>query len=231
MQRAGVDISRYRPEGTLEHRIAALAQRLEINLFLDVGANTGFYAERIRMAGYMGRIHSFEPLSGEFALLKARAAGDHQWACDRCAVGKETAQATINIAGNSQSSSLLPMETLHVAALPSSGYVGTEVVDVRRLDDLVTLNANDRLFLKIDVQGFEEQVLDGCERLMDRVIMCQIELSPAPVYTGAPNWRALLDRVSLQGFDLFLLVPAFEHPLTGQTLQLDAVMVKGTGSS
>ena len=53
---------------------ARLLASERIDLLLDVGANEGQYALRMRRAGFQGRIVSFEPLSDAFAALERRAA-------------------------------------------------------------------------------------------------------------------------------------------------------------
>jgi FkbM family methyltransferase len=71
------------------------------------------------------------------------------------ALGDAQGEASINIAGNSYSSSLLAMLDLHRQAAPEAGYVGTETVPVRTLDSVAGdyLRAGERLMIKIDVQG------------------------------------------------------------------------------
>ena len=60
----------------------------------------------------------------------------------------------------SVSSSVLPMLDAHLAAAPHSRYVGKEIVPLRRLDDLLESTVSGRkIFLKLDVQGFEGYVL------------------------------------------------------------------------
>ena len=87
---------------------------------LDVGANTGQFAQDLRASGYRGHIVSFEPLSDAHAALLVTASWDPLWdVADRCAVGAGDRWAEINIAGNSYSSSLLPMLDLHREAAPN----------------------------------------------------------------------------------------------------------------
>ena len=85
--------------------------------------------------------------------------------------GNATGVAQINIAGNSESSSLLAMCDHHVAACPSSAFVASETVDVVTLDSLQTAicGPDDRTWLKIDVQGYEAEVLAGAQRTLSQV--------------------------------------------------------------
>jgi FkbM family methyltransferase len=79
------------------------------SLVVDVGANTGQYAELIRADGYTGRLLSLEPLSDAYAVLERAAQTDPLWECIRVAVGETSGAATINVSANRQCSSLLPL--------------------------------------------------------------------------------------------------------------------------
>ena len=129
------------------------------DVILDIGANTGQFAQGLRAAGYHGHIISFEPLTDVHATLVATADSDPLWdVAERCAAGASDGWAEISIAGNSYSSSLLPMLDLHREAAPQSGYVGTEPCRVITLNSYIEQTFSDpsTLFgLKIDTQGFE----------------------------------------------------------------------------
>src|SRR5207248_9804258 len=88
------------------------------------------------------------------------------------ALGDGEGQVSLNVARNGgASSSILPMLDTHIRAAPQATYAGTEVVRLRRLDELYTeyCCSTDRILLKIDVQGYEKQVLDGARRFLERV--------------------------------------------------------------
>src|SRR4051794_15879966 len=65
----------------------ALMERHNVDLVIDVGANVGQYATRLRQAGYSGRIVSFEPLPDAFADLARAAADDPLWDVRNAALG------------------------------------------------------------------------------------------------------------------------------------------------
>jgi FkbM family methyltransferase len=201
-----------------------LADR-DIDLVLDVGAATGNYAWTIRAGGYPGRICSFEPLGAPFARLEKLAGPDPRWTCERLALGARPGSAEINVAGNSDSSSLLEMEERHARSDPASVYVGTESVEVSTVDevwDRVVADA-ENVFLKLDVQGFELEALRGAERSLARIAGVQAELSLVPLYEGAPRWTEVITHLQERGFHPERLEPAFEDPQTGEILQIDAV--------
>ena len=199
-----------------------------IDLVLDVGASTGNYAWTIRATGYGGRICSFEPLKASFANLEKRAADDPGWSCLRLALGARPGESEINVAGNSDSSSLLEMGERHVRSDPASVYVGTETVEVSTVDAIWdrVVKGGESVFLKLDVQGFELEALRGAEHSLPRLVGVQAELSLVPLYEGAPDWTEVIVYLQDHGFQPQRLEPAFEDPRTGEVLQIDGVFTR-----
>lgn len=224
----GLDISRLRDS----HPAYARAQLLAfcgVTLVWDVGANDGGYGAELRRFGYDGRIVSFEPTSSAYTRLERRIATDRCWTAASIALGAAEGIAVMNVAGNSAaSSSLLPMLDRHLIAAPRSAYVGSETVPVRRLDDLWQEYARpeDTMFLKVDVQGFEGQVLEGATNVVSQCRGIQLELSLVPLYRGAWSFREALDWAYEAGFTLASLNPGFADRRTGQLLQADGIFIR-----
>jgi hypothetical protein len=134
----------------------------------------------------------------------------------------------MNVSGNSVSSSALPMLTTHLNAEPDSQYVGREEVDLRQLDTLAEgeISVHDRAFLKLDVQGFEYQVLKGASRLLNRLVGIRLEMSLVPLYEGDHLFDSMLQELTAAGFELWSLVPAFLDHETGRLLQVDGTFFR-----
>lgn len=229
MQRAGLDVSRYRPELDWNRNFMRQLQLSQVGVILDVGANSGQYAAGLRAGGFDGRIVSFEPLSQPFVALKARASTDPLWEVRNCALGDSDGSISINIAGNAgESSSVLPMLKAHQEAYPPANYVGDEHVTVHRLDSIAGdfLQPTDTVFLKIDVQGFEKQVIAGAHSSIQHCIGMQLELSFLPLYEGGMLIREALDIAYSLGYTLTGLSPCFTDTRNGRTLQADGVFFR-----
>ncbi len=227
-RRFGVDLVRYQPTRSLAFMRQHVLRDEGVTLVFDVGANRGQYASRLRALGYAGRIVSFEPLSDAFAKLSGQAARDPKWECVRCAVGDSDGEAVIHIAGNSESSSLLSMGERHLSSAPESAYVGTETVPLRRLDALHSRHSSvgDRIFLKLDVQGYEKQALRGATETLGRVVAIESELSLVPLYTGQALLHEVVELLDTSGFALVWLEPGFSDPSAGHILQMDGLFVR-----
>lgn len=108
------------------------------------------------------------------------------WECHNIAFGDSMGSATINISANLHSSSLLSVSTRAVEIEPSIGYVGTQEVSVYRLDSMLDQFAkpDDQIFLKIDTQGYELNILNGALGVISRFDLIQLETSFFEVYHG-----------------------------------------------
>lgn len=193
-----------------------------IDTVLDVGANIGQFATTLRQTGFLGEIISFEPQSDAHARLVAMSASDPRWTVvSRCAVGAAPGELTMNISDNSVSSSALPILDMHTDSAPASRYIRTETAPVITLDSCDEVPATGRIFVKIDTQGFEQQVIDGAKQLFTRAIGVQTELSLAPLYEGQADFLEILNQMQMLGFSTWAINPGFADRAKGRLLQVD----------
>jgi hypothetical protein len=146
----------------------------------------------------------------------------------RVAVGDLECEKIINISKNSVSSSLLPMSRHHINAEPDSLYVGQESVAVAPLDLIspIYLRDNDRLFIKIDAQGYEDKIIDGAALTLKSAYGVLCELSLLPLYEGQVLWQDIIEKMSDIGLTLWALKSGFTDNVTGRTLQVDAIFLR-----
>jgi FkbM family methyltransferase len=228
MHRLGFEVVPYNAEWFPEVRRSRLLGARRIDLVLDVGANEGNYGEGLRRGGYRGRIVSFEPLTSARRELERRAATVPGWETLPFALGETAGTRAFHIAGNSVSSSLLPMSARHVASAPESAYTTEEPVDVRRLDDVAPdlIRPGERVWLKVDAQGSELPILRGAEQTLERVEVVETELSLVELYEGQALFGDMLDHLTARGFSALSLEPLFSDPVTGELLQVDGVFAR-----
>lgn len=227
----GLDIHRYQPTLDVNARRSHFLREHHVGAVIDGGANAGQWALTIRGNGYQGHIISFEPLADPFGALRETSAGDPLWHCVRAAIGDADTEARMNVAGNSLSSSLLPMEAAHVSAAPESAYVRTEAVRVVRLDSVVPrmVPAGTSLAIKLDLQGYEAAALAGAEGILATVRLVECELSIVPLYTGQPTYLEMIDLLDGLGFSIASLSEGVTDPATGRVIQVDAIFLRFGG--
>lgn len=225
----GVDIARYTPSASVAAQLSKALELANINMIFDVGANEGQFTREIREYGYAGEIISFEPLTYARKSLLMYASRDTAWQVhEQTAIGDRDGEIEINIAGNSVSSSVLPMLESHYSAAVGSAYINSELVPIAKLDSVAKryITPQTNLFIKIDTQGFEWQVLDGASQTLDQALGVLCELSLVPLYDGQRLWRDIVDRLNADGFMLWALQKGFTDPRTGQSLQMDGIFLR-----
>lgn len=224
IRRLGIDVKRF-PQCSPDYRIVQLIGRLGAEVVLDVGANAGQYGEMLRRFGYRGRIVSFEPLHGPLENLRGRALSDPLWDVHSYALGDRTGTITMNVAANGgASSSVLPMLPRTTQACPEARYVDKQDAEQRRLVDVwaEVTKSQDRVFLKLDVQGYEEAILRGSGDCLKRCCGLQMEVSTVPLYQGGLLLSRALELAEREyGLTLMTVVPVFHDQRTSQVLQYD----------
>jgi FkbM family methyltransferase len=230
MRKLGIEIKRYCVNTCDDAKLKRILDRYDIDLVLDVGANSGQYGQKLRHIGYRGNILSFEPLSSAFSQLLHKSRRDAFWSiAPRMAIGNTDGEATINISKNSFSSSMLSILPGHIQAAPESNYIGTEKVPIKTLDALwgsVIPMQFKSVYLKIDVQGYEHFVLEGATRIMSCIRGIQTELSLVPLYEGQKLFDEMIRYLTGFGFEFYSILSGFIDPDTARTLQFDGVFIK-----
>ncbi len=117
------------------------------------------------------------------------------------AIGPDEASMEMNISASNDSSSLLPITEQQVRFFPGTEAVDTETVRVAPLHCFLSEDEIERpALLKIDVQGFEREVLEGCERLLSLFDVIYVECSFVELYAGQALASEVFEFVLGQGF-------------------------------
>jgi FkbM family methyltransferase len=232
-RRLGYDLTPRAKAKSPDAQLVAVLQHFRITCVLDVGANVGQYGSMLREWGYPGRIVSFEPQAEAHDALERRAAPDPAWQiAPRMALGQRAGAIEIEVSAESDMSSILPQSALLRQISPSSAVVGRETVPLCRLHEVAAsyLRPDDRAFLKIDVQGYEAEVLAGAAALLERLIGLQLEMSLVPLYQGERGFRGLLDDLAALGFEPWLFLPGYFERKLARQLQLDGVFMRAAAT-
>lgn len=185
--------------------LAEALKKFDIDLVLDVGANKGQFVRSLRSMGYKGEVISFEPMPTTFGALKLLSDRDPLLRCYNFGLGGCNGEMELNVHRSSDLNSLLPMTNLG----ESRYNLNSErvKVSIRRLDDVLdelgdgwSHSANRNVFLKLDTQGYDLEVLKGLDRHIGKVKMIQTEASVLPVYEGMPTYLETMHVLEGLGF-------------------------------
>ena len=186
---------------------ADLLAREGIRTVFDVGANAGHYGIDLRERGYRGRLVSFEPIASVFRELEANSRRDAAWDCYRIGLGDRDQAMEISVAQASVFSSLKPPSDYTAGKFVGAAEQRRESIKVERLDTFLAAHPDllDRPFLKIDTQGFEQEVLDGAGDMLARFHGVQLELALRPLYEGQLLWLPMIDYMAGKGFTVAMV--------------------------
>jgi len=215
------------PYGDHAKRMEIIKQ-FDIQIILDVGANIGEFATTMREIGYKDKIVSFEPRKHAFSELLHKAESDSNWRCLNIALGDIDCTSIINISGNSPSSSILEMNQIHIESRPISKYIGKEEIVVKRLDSVISelIEKDKDIYLKIDTQGFEKQVLEGAKGAFQNIRAIQLEMSLVELYRGSMLIYNMIPYMENKGFFLSSLERGFYDPKSKRLLQVDGIFIR-----
>jgi FkbM family methyltransferase len=196
----------------LRHKVAAGVEHTHLleglcsgglKTIVDIGANRGQFALVARRCFPEAKIYSFEPLREAALIFRRVFATDPHVVLYQLAIGPRNEDRVIHVSRADDSSSLLP-----IAALQNNLFPGTEEkeqrkVTVLRLDEvLFREDIEGPALLKIDVQGFEEEVLEGCQALLPCFSHVYIECSFVELYGGQALAHEIISFLSSYGFHL-----------------------------
>ena len=207
-----------------------LFERLAVDCVLDVGANRGQYGRFLRAeVGYKGYIASFEPQSAALADLRVRVGDDPLWRIFGVALGGETGELPLNVMQESAFTSFLAPDNSAVPTLARlNSVVQVEVVPVSRLDDMMDQvragSACRSVYLKLDTQGYDLEVMKGASATLGSIAALQTEVSVLPLYRHMPNWLTSLKILKEHSFDVTGLFPVSQDPAL-RVVEFDCVAV------
>lgn len=179
---------------------------------LDVGANHGDFAEAAIACFPATNVLLVEPLPSLHQELDRRCEG-HQgrWLLEKCALGAEEGVLPLHVALEEDTIGSLAgfgAEYQRVNPLTQVQQIPTRV---RPLDSIVREHEISRLdLIKIDVEGFEFEVLKGAQATLasTRAIIVEVSLIRRFVTIEDPL-QAMLDLLNTFGFDVVSVIPSF----------------------
>ncbi|MCB1016503.1 MAG: FkbM family methyltransferase [Acidimicrobiales bacterium] len=193
---------------------------------VDVGANKGQFSRAAATAFPGCRLVAFEPLEAVAAEWRANLADVPGAEIHVCALGGEDGTVAFHPHEYSLSSSVLPL----VAGAGAEGGGGAGElapveVPVRRLDDvLADEELRGPVLAKLDVQGYELEVLRGAAGTLRRVDALVVELAFEQHYEGQPLFTDLLGALAESGFALDVPIDV-RRDETGTVVEMDGLFL------
>jgi len=231
----GLHVGRYPPVDSLAYHLKTLFRELEIDTVIDVGAHEGEFVGFVRDLDYSGKILSFEPVRESFDTLTRARGWDRNWRGYNVALGAADGELEMNIyQGSVFNSFLRPAENGTDRFRADTKVVRVEKVPVRRLesviDEVLAERPDAKLFLKMDTQGYDLQVVRGAGRRLDAIRGLQTELAARSTYAGMPTLPEALGELSSLGFELTGMFPVARELDHLRVIEIDCVMCRKPAS-
>ena len=191
-------------------------------LLLDVGANTGYWAQAFVDVFRRTNMFAFEPDRRAAELYKQRFSESNDSKLFDYALSDRSGAASLQLAKTTTFSSLEGYVEDR-----GGGIVGSIEVAIKRLDDIeIDFSGVDKVFLKIDVQGHELEVINGAQDTLKYVDIILLELSFAPEYVGKnPAFSAVTSQL-LQSGHYPIIFQNYGRDRSPFAVQRDVIFVK-----
>lgn len=177
------------------------------HIVFDVGAFRGYFIHSWRKWCPSAELHAFEPTPASYRNLVASWSHDPLIHLINAGVGAAPGELELNVvpdASKGYFNSFLPAEskTWEMVEFPAEKMV-KEKVKVVTLDDYCAgAKVNHIYLMKIDVQGFEMEVLKGGTKTLGFTDHILVEAGILPFYTGAPLFTDVFTYLTAHGFHL-----------------------------
>ncbi len=222
----------------LRLRVAAAVEHEDVPFqhdfrsIIDVGAHHGQFALFARDRFPRAQLFCFEPLFQAQQVFRRVFSPPAPIELFDVALGSVTVAAhPMHVSLLDDSSSLLPITTRYTDAFPGTEERARITVPVQRLDDALAGSDPARpCLLKIDVQGYELEVLRGGDRVLRSVDEVLIECSFVELYTGQPLAAEIIAHLWSKGFQ-FAGVFGIKRDIVGRCLQADALFERSLARS
>jgi FkbM family methyltransferase len=207
-----------------------LLNNLKFASVVDIGANRGQFSLVARHCYPAARIFAFEPLLAPADRFSAALGADSLVTLQRLAIGPASGSAAMHVAAEDDSSSLLPITPLQQSLFAGTHEVSTETVRVECLANCINqADLRSPALLKIDVQGFELPVLEGCLTLLPNFSHIYVECSFVELYAGQALADDVIRWLGDNNFGLSGVYNASYSP-SGTAVQADLLFRQSNGS-
>lgn len=165
--------------------------------WVDAGSYKGEFVDVCLELFPEKEIHAFEPIPKRAGKLRNKYAATSEVNVHARALGESDAPAQLNVTvGNPFSSLLSPLDFMANSYMGRATVADTVDVEQVRLDTVLQQSPG---FMKLDVQGYELPVLQGCGAMLHEVGAVFVEMCETKRYNGESDSGALHDYLEEYG--------------------------------
>lgn len=196
---------------------------------IDVGANVGQFSVAASRLFQLEAIFPIEPDPRVAKILGKNIGKPISKNIVVTAVGSDVGERLFNVNLDSQVSSMLPLGVDRIKGYPGSSVIKKIAVPITTLDALfLEKSLSEPILLKIDVQGFEDQVIAGAKKFLTKVQWVLIEVSFAKLYEGELDFDSITSLMKENGFRFVGPMNFHVSPTTSEIIEMDALFESQT---
>jgi FkbM family methyltransferase len=195
----------------------------EPQLVFDVGASYGLFVDEARSFWPNVAVHCFEPEPEYVEALRSRSEPPEKLRVCCHLVGASCADA-VDYHFHLGASSILPSEQAGGSAV--GGGRAMRSARMITLDSWCREQGVHPQFLKIDVQGYELEVLRGAAEMLAHVEVVLTEVNYIEIYRGVPLAAEVIGWLAARGYALHDVINFMPRPSDGALWQSDMVFVR-----
>lgn len=203
---------------------------IPFDIIIDVGANVGQFARESLEMYPTAKIFCFEPLAAPFLKLTEWAATQHgNIQCYQMALGEHIGEIDMHLNESfTPSSSVLTITDRCIELYPLTCVDKSVSVTISTLDKVmgdVHLDASKNILLKLDVQGFEDRVLNGAGNTLSMCNAVMLEVLMDNLYEGQARFVDIVTLLHRHGLQYAGNVKQFYSP-DGRVVFVDALFLR-----
>lgn len=201
----GLDATRLHPDWEVLRLIGPLN---ESHVVLDAGAHHGWFFHCWLDWCPKAEVFAFEPTEESFRRASQLYGSDPRVNLFQLGLGSQAGELTLHILADSQVSNsfLAPRQSTWQSIAYATGLVSQRRVPVTTVDEFCATQKLNRVhLLKIDVQGFELEVLKGARGTLANIDHVFVESGIQRLYEGAPSFSDVCDFMEQHAFHLMHL--------------------------
>tara|TARA_Y100000816_G_scaffold190789_1_gene139004 strand:- start:1206 stop:1892 length:687 start_codon:yes stop_codon:yes gene_type:complete len=173
----------FNPLSNIHHeRIFMYLKNLDIDMIIDVGAHKGEFLKKMLKIEKVNSFYAFEPQKDIFSELSKKFSKNDKVTLLNCAVDKEIANKKMQINKLSMTSSLakineksLYLKFKNFLTLSKSSFIDEYMIKTNTIDNVFKDVNLQKTLLKIDVEGFEMNVIQGSKNKLKELPFILLE--------------------------------------------------------
>ena len=200
----------FNPISSFHHkRISRYLNELDIEKIIDIGAHKGEFLEKMLKIEKVNSFYAFEPQKNIFNELKKKFSKNEKITLFNFAMDKEITKKKLRINKLSMTSSLaeineksLYLKVKNFLTFSKSNFEDEYEIQTNTVDKIFENISLQKTLLKIDVEGFEMNVIEGSQTKLEEIPFILLENQFGNHFKNN-KFKNIIDKLSKQNFEIY----------------------------